>query len=272
MISIHEEDYQIFLGLYTALSRTKSSVRVQYIKILEAQKYFFRNAITPVDLERKAKNLELLDDALHKFYLGSYALEQLWAVQNYLKYSVHKNPNFDSNLTYQQDEITFLLAAIFDQVLYSWRSFLDFYLKYLLFFLTGNYIVTISTGKFRKEITNYINKEPNDKKAELVYDYIRKNVLSKTFDNQTDSWGDLLRDLRDKTAHKKLIKPTIIENKNNQGVMIAWPTIKGLNYSELAQRSFENSAFEMLIKLFPILYEMEWVPGPYKEGMFNQRN
>ena len=270
MVNIREEDYQIFLGLYTALSRTKSSVRVPYIKILEAQKYFFRNATTLIDLENKTKNLELLDDALHKFYLGSYALEQLWAVQNYLKNSAHKNPNFGSNLTYQQDEITFLLAAIFDQVLYSWRSFLDFYLKYLLFFLTGKYIVTISTKKFKTEITNYINQKPKDKKTELVFDYIRKNVLSRTFDNKTDSWGDLLRDLRDKTAHKKLIKPTIVEDKNSQGVVIAWPKINGLNYSELAQHSFENSAFEMLVVLFPILYEMEWVPGPYKEGMFNQ--
>jgi len=270
MPNIHEEDNQIFLGLYTALSRTKSSVRVQYIKILEAQKYFFKNTTTLVDLERQAKTLELLDDALHKFYLGSYALEQLWAVQNYLKNSVYKNPNFDSKLTYQQDEITFLLAAIFDQALYSWRSFLDFYLKYLLFFLTGNYIVTISTKKFKTDITSHINQNPNDKKAELVYDYIRKKVLSKTFDGETDSWGDLLRDLRDKTAHKKLINPTIIENKNNQGIVISWPTIKGLNYSELAQHSFENSAFEMLVELFPILYEMEWVPGLFKEGMFSQ--
>jgi len=79
----------------------------------------------------------------------------------------------------------------------------------------------------------------------------------------------LLRSLRNKTTHNTLIKPTIEEKENTQGLKINWPTIKGVNFANLAQINFENKAFDMIRELFPVLFEIEWKPGPYKPGMFS---
>jgi hypothetical protein len=269
MGTILEDNYNIFLGLYTAFSRTKSSARVVYFKILEAQRQYFLNLGETIEPELHEETMDLLDDAMHKFYLGAYSLEQLWGVHHYLEVADRGLPDlYDSDTTSQHNEMTFLLSALLDQALYSWRSFLDYYLKYLLYFLTGEYIVTMSTKDFRKGITKFIEENQDDKRVREIEGYIRTKVLSQTFGEEDESWGDLLKSLRDKTTHQKLIKPTIIEQPNQQGYTISWPTIGGRNYSELAQWEFENNAFEMLRELFPILYGFDWISGPYIEGMF----
>ncbi|MEA3327611.1 MAG: hypothetical protein U9R53_09975 [Chloroflexota bacterium] len=93
-------------------------------------------------------------------------------------------------------------------------------------------------------------------------------VLEQTFGGSKQRWGDLLRSLRDKTTHQKLIKPTIEKIPNQEGYEISWPMINHQTYPELVQREFENNAFEMLRELFPVLYGFEWKSGPYKIGMY----
>ena len=137
MVNILEDNYSIFSGLYTTLARTRETTQNAYYKVLEAHRQYFIN--TGLDFsDHHEKSKELLDNALHKFYLGAFALEQIWGVHNYLKFTDQGLPNsYDVNMTTRQNEIVFLLSALLDQALYSWRSFLDFYLKYLLFFVTG---------------------------------------------------------------------------------------------------------------------------------------
>lgn len=157
-----------------------------------------------------------------------------------------------------------MLSALLDQVLYTWRSFLDYYLKYLLHFCTGVYIPTMSIKSFTKNILKH--------KTEIsisVYNYLYEYVLCESFGGDKVCWGDLLKSLRDKTTHQKLITPVIVEKENTSGYSITWPTIDGQNYSELAQLNFENNAFEMIRAMFPILYNLEWVTGPFKPGMYN---
>lgn len=269
MENILEGNYNIFLGFYTALARTKSSAQSVYLKVLEAQRQFFINFSSLHFSEEQILTIELLDDALTKFYLGSYTLEQLWGVHNYLEIADHGMPkSYNTNLTDQQNEIVFLLSSLLDQALYSWRSFLDFYLKYLLYVCTGEFIVNMSLKDFRKIIEYKISSSPDDQVTYEIMKYIKSNVLCESFGGEKQQWGDLLKSLRDKTTHQKLIKPSLKIKENKQGYIITWPTIGGKNYSEMAQWHFENNAFEMLRQFHPILYGFKWLPGPYKPGMF----
>lgn len=273
MGNILEDNYSVFLGLYTALARTRSSAQNTYYKVLEAQKQYFKTNSESEFTEDQEKTIELLDEAMHKFYLGAFALEQLWSVCHYLEIADRGMPeSYNSSMTNRQNEIVFLLSALLDQALYSWRSFLDFYLKYLLFFITGEYVPKMSIKDYRKKIAKYIEQNPNDQKAIQIEKYIITKVLCKTLGGDGICWGDFLRSLRDKTTHQKLIKPTIVEKENQQGFVITWPTIGGHNYSELAQWEFENNAFEMIRDLFPILYDLDWVAGLYKAGMYAKKS
>ena len=244
MANMLEDNYSIFLGLYTALARTRSSAQNTYYKVLAAQRQYFINN-TGLDFSKQQEEcIEILEEALHKFYLGAFALEQLWSVHHYLEIADQGLPDFyGTNMTTQQNVIVFLLSALLDQTLYTWRSFLDFYLKYLIFVATGEYVVTMSTHDFRTRIVNHVVKNPNDQRAIQIEKYIKSKVLCQTFGGEDQCWGDLLRSLRDKTTHQKLIKPILVEKKNQKGFSITWPTINGQNYSWGAIKGKTSSFF-----------------------------
>jgi hypothetical protein len=270
---ILEENYYLFLGQYTAVSRIRESAQNLYDKVISGQRYYYFCMYGLDFSEQQNEIFNSLDNAMHKFLYGAMTLEQLWGVTHYLETNTYGLPKtIDIGITRQQNEIEFLLSYLLDQALYTWRSFLDFYLKYLLFFLTGKNVVNISTKSFKDNIDHYLRTHPSENKATEVYSYITAKVLSKTYntENGIECWGDLLRSLRDKTTHNKLIQPTIKEKKNSLGFKITWPTIQGVNYAELAQLEFENNAFEMIRELFPVLYEIEWKQGPYKPGMYQK--
>jgi hypothetical protein len=268
---IQDENYFMFRGQYTAVLRIRESAQNIYHKVVSGQQHYFSKCGLEIS-EQQNEIFKSLDNAMHKFLYGSMLLEQMWAVTHYLEDGTYGLPKtIHEELTLQQNEITFLLTNLLDQALYSWRSFLGFYLKYLLFFVTGKNEINISTRKFKVNFEHYLRNHPTDNKAKRVLSYIETNVLSKTYDeeNGKECWGDLLRSLRDKTTHNKLIQPIIKEKENSHGFMITWPTIQGVNYAELAQLNFENKAFAMVLDLFPILYEIEWKPGKYKPGFYD---
>jgi len=269
MIDILAENYLMFLGLYTALARTRNNAQYTYYKVQAAQRQYFINDTGLIFSDEQKKSIELLDEALTKFYYGAFALEQLWGVSDYLKVADRGLPEFyDTNITTHQNEIVFLLSNLLDQALYTWRSFLDFYLKYLLFFITGEYVITMSIKNYRKISKKYIDRNPDDRKAIQIEEYIKTEVLCQTLGGKKQCWGDRLRSLRDKTAHQQLIMPTLVEKENQQGFLITWPKIGGREFTREVQEEYENGAYEMIRDLFPVLYGFKWIPGPFKPGMY----
>ena len=119
----------------------------------------------------------MLDEALVKFYWGNFALEQLWGVHDYLGNPSQPLPDFyDVQIAGGQEEMIFLFANLLDQALYTWRSYLDFYLKYLLGFLTGKHELKISIKRFQKGIESYINPT-DDQRCQQIYSYVRKRQI-----------------------------------------------------------------------------------------------
>ncbi len=269
MIANENVENLVYSAYQATYSRTSPHNINIYKKIIEAhQQQSFNTYGAKIPQSSKVGG-ELLEEALAKFCLGSFALEQLWCIHHYLEFADHDilvDKNF--NLLDKKSGIVFIFTALLDQVLYTWRSFLDFYLKYLLFTITGHEVVNISLGLFQKSIENHIKEFPNDQKAINIQKYIKSNVLNIYYGGNKQCWGDLLKDLRDKTTHQKLIRPSFTLKKNKLGFQIPYLTIRNHSLSELAQWEFENAAFEMLQNLFPILYGFEWKSGPFKTGMY----
>jgi hypothetical protein len=91
-------------------------------------------------------------------------------------------------------------------------------------------------------------------------------------ENETTSkkWGDILKDYRDKTAHSKLLVLTMKEIVTRTGQAVMEPTTQGQVISFFVQETFGNNAFSMLKDLMPILYDVEWIVGPYILKMYSQ--
>ena len=266
-MKILNDNQIIFDGLYTAVSITENDTKNVYRKVIEAQRHAFKNVgADPLDNE---EILDLLEDAMYKFYTAALALEELWSIHEFLQVADQELPElYDRDITNNFTKIEFLLTALLEQALNSWRSFLDFFLKYLIRLLTGKYIVSMSINDYKSEMKDYLKNNPEDRKAEIIDKYIRNKVLCQTLHGETESWGDILKSLRDKITHQKALRPTLVERKNSHGIEIKWPTVKDKDYPELIQ-DFENGAFDMIKTFFPEIYGLDWIAGPYKIGMFD---
>ena len=129
---------------------------------------------------------------------------------------------------------------------------------------------SISTDRFYKRLAN---AKPDflRARAKCVEEYFNSKVFGK--EKEVDimspkNWGSLLKSLRDKIAHKDRINFSMNSpDRIIHDIHLDFPTLKDLTYDRFCQ-AMENGIFIMVEDLFPILYDLEWQAGPYREGMF----
>lgn len=263
MPDFEHDNIEIYKGLQKTFQRMRWASQDAYLKILHGQEYYFANhpELSPSRIENSR---ELLKAALRKFEYAAMIGEQLHSIREIR--SLRVNPYLQRYYEIPQEgdnEFPFLDELLFDQSLFQWRSFLDFYMKYLVWFSTEKYEVNMNVGEFTKAFS----KVPGDSKSKEIYDFFQKKVFNEK--SQNCNWGNILRSYRDKTAHNKLLSLTMKEVETRTGQTVIEPTTQGQEISFFVQNTFENNAFEMLRNLFPILYHLEWIAGPYRPGIYN---
>ncbi len=100
------------------------------------------------------------------------------------------------------------------------------------------------------------------------------NVLA-IFQAHDDEWVSLLKSLRDRIAHRDMLSANFesqekIVTFTQPSVLFNWPTIKGRTYDRLCQDS-HNGIFLLIVDTLPVLFDIEWKPGPYIPGMFGEK-
>lgn len=254
------------------ISDAQKSMEPVVLKTKAAQGIFLSKH-TSVYSESEVKIIRyFLDAFLYKYQLANYSLEQLWAIRDA---KIESNildiaTNSITSLDLTDDEV-FLASHNFEQFLFQSRSCLDFFMLYLAHLLRTSHEGSISTEKFYKRLSN---AQPDllSNKARQIEEYFKTNVFGNAKDVNIISptnWGSLLKSLRDKIAHKDRINmsknsPDRIMND----ILLDFPTLKDLTYDRFCQ-AMENGMWFMINDLFPIIYDLEWQAGPYREGMFD---
>lgn len=257
-----KDNIEIYKGLQKTFQQMKGGSTNAYLKILCAQEHYFANPpeFSPSRIENSR---ELLKAALRKFEYAAMIGEQLHTMREIR--SLRVNPYLQRYYDIPQEgnnEFPFLDELLFDQSLFQWRSFLDFYMKYIVYFSTNKYVVIMNVGEFNKA---FINVAENSK-SKMIYDFFQKKVFNE--ESQNCNWGNILRSYRDKTAHNKLFSLTMKEVETRTGQTVIEPTTQGKEISFFVQETFGNNAFYMLKDLMPILYDVDWIAGPYKPDMY----
>lgn len=240
-------------------------------KTAEAQEVYLRKN-SGIYTEDEIANIRyFLDALLYKYQLANYSLEQLWVIRDVKVesnlYEILNNSITSLKLT---DNEVFLQSHVLEQFLFQGRSYLDFYMLYLAYFLRTGHTGAISTDKFYKRLRK---AQPDllHKKAVVIENYFGENVFGSekpAIRSQPTNWGELLKSLRDRIAHRDRIK--ISMNSREQimnDILLDMPTLQDLTYERFCQ-AMENGMYEMIRDLFPVLYDLEWQAGPYREGMF----
>lgn len=207
----------------------------------------------------------------YKFYVATLSLEQLWAL-SYIKrgelFSALQN-SLDW-LECSDDELLLSSFAL-EGFLFQGRAFLDFYMIYTCLFLRTGHTGSMSRRKFVKELAK-VQQVPFAEKAQRVKEYFDSKVFGgsngRSFD--LNNWGTLLVSLRDKIAHKDRLRPSFKSEEHLLGeVLFNWPTLQDMTYDRFCQY-MQNGMFSLVTDVSPVLYELEWKPGPYKPDLWQQ--
>ena len=212
-----------------------------------------------------------LKAAMYKFYLAGLSLEQLWAVTDSKRLTVlDAIDNGLNRLDYTADELL-VTSLAFETFLFQGRSFLDFYMIYLCHVLKTGHRGSMSFDQFFKEL-NKVSEEPFNTKVQFIRDYFTTVVFG-IYDQSrfaSNGWGQLLRDLRNKIAHKDVVNPSHQGSETLFGsVIFDWPTIQGMTYDRFCQ-DMENGMFYMLTEIASVIYEVKWKAGPYNPEMWSE--
>jgi hypothetical protein len=241
------------------------------LKVQGMQRVYLNGNTKNYSLEERERIEYFLDATLLKFKFASYSLEQLWAMRD-----AKVNTNLLAILEKSVDSLDlsteeqFLQSFTLEQFLFQGRAFLDFAMIYIALLLKTGHQGSMS----RKTFYRCLDKAQSSDKAILVKSYFDNNVFSENREVEILSptnWGILLKSLRDKIAHRDIIRPSSnSKEKIANQILLEWPTLKDLLYDRFCQ-SMQNGMFWFFQQLTPILYDLEWESGPYREGMWKEK-
>ena len=241
------------------------------VKATKAQEVYLRNNCDIYTQDETEAIRYFLDAFLYKYQVANFSLEQLWVMRdakvegNIL--DIVRNTIVSLDLT--KDEV-FLQSHYLEQFLFQSRSCLDFFMLFLTKILRTKSVLNMSVDKFYSALPT-ANPVVLSKKADRIGDYFKDHVFSDEKNAQfalTPNWGELVRSLRDRIAHRDRIN--IGKNSRDlilNDILLAMPTLQDMTYEKFCQ-TIDNGLYEMIRDLFPILYDLEWIAGPYREGMF----
>ena len=242
------------------------------LKTQSAQNVFLRRNATLYD-GIELKNIRyFLSAFLYKLQLANYSLEQLWSIRDAIveenMFAIIQNTVFFLELS---DDGLFLQSHILEGFLFQSRSSLEFFMLYVAHLLRTGHEGSMSTKTFYKRLEK-AKPEAFMEKAEGIHDYVANHIFGtgKEFDHVSPTnWGTLLTSLRDKIAHKDRINYSMNSpDRIMNDILLDFPTLQGMTYDRFCQ-AMQNGMWFMICDLFPILYDLEWQAGPYREGMFD---
>jgi hypothetical protein len=251
------------------VNREHFSIRPAKIRKME-EIYFVNNPQLYTATEKKLIHTHL-EALLFKFELASLALEQLWSIREAKTASILQaigNSTLSFDIT---NSDMFLYSSLLENFLFQSRAFLDFYMFYIVvLFKQGNSIAYISHERFL-EVMKHSQSTAFAEKAEKVQHYFEKEVFG---EDRSDglvplNWGMLTKGLRDKIAHRDTIRHSFdsIESLFD-GTPIDIPTLRATTYDRFCQH-MQNGMYLLYEMVMPIVYDLEWKSGPYREGLWD---
>jgi hypothetical protein len=203
------------------------------LKFREASKIYCSKNPT----ENEEKILKHTDALLFKFTLAVINLEFLWKISE-LKIDPSKDGNQEDYFEWN-NKASIIDSSFLENTIIQIRAFIDFAQK-LSCVVLGYTKPIDNTKKFYKTLNKIGSK--------------KSSIIEQTFKEVDNSWGELIRSLRDKIVHYDLIK-TGHEFR---------PTLRNKNYEQFAQ-DLTNNMFYLLIELNQKLFEVDWVSGTFEE-------
>ncbi|WP_420388269.1 hypothetical protein [Roseivirga sp.] len=189
------------------------------------------------DSQQTIKILKHTDALLYKFTLATINLEFLWKISEFKKEALIKD---DQQVGYEWNNSKSIIDSIFfESTIIQIRAFIDFAQK----------LSCVRIGYYKPiNGTNHFYKILKSSESYLA------SQIEKVFKEVDESWGQVIRSLRDKVLHYDLIKTSHSFR----------PSIQEKNYEEFAQ-GLTNEMFEFLMTLSEVIFGIEWISGTFDQ-------
>jgi len=232
--------------------------------------YLRKNA----NLYTKSEEKELryyLDVVLYKFLLVDLSLEQLWALSMAKRSELLQALENSLDRLDCSDDEQLLMSFALECALFESSAFLDVFMLYTCLLLKASPIVYMTKSKFYRSLKG-IKAAPFAEKAAGVKTYFDTKVFGdpkQPAGFADPNWGDLVISLRDKIAHRDRLRPSFDgDERLLDKVLLDWPTLRGLTYERFIQSVQSGMWLLAGQDLAPVLYDLEWKPGPYKPHLW----
>ena len=261
---------EIVSGLKILLNDSRRDADIPLEKLFAMQDIFLEKNSNLYSDEKLSDVKYYLRALSYKFHLANLSLSQLWALSDTKKYELFDAlQNSLDNIEYSDDELL-LISFVFENFLFQAQSYVDFYMLYATIFLQSDHQGSISEKKFFKSVDGIIEGSFVDK-AKLVSHYFSTRVFgSSNWDGlNPNNWGTLLKSLRDRIAHRDIIRPSFNSKETIAGnLLFDWPTLQNITYDRFCQY-MQNGMFALMQDISPILYDLEWKSGVYTPGLWH---
>ena len=248
-------------GLLRLVEKNRHTVdeNVRRLKAMH-QTYFQENAHFYDESETRWIN-HYLDSVIYKYYLVMISVEQLQAIRhNKRSESIVTAPENNLDRLDCSDNEQLLVSFALENFLFESRAFLDLYMILVCLLLrTGFAKGYMNRERFFDEFDK-VQQPPFFQKAEWVTDYIKSNVFGKhdvkSFVRK--DWGELIKSLRDKIAHRDIIQPSFDSDETLiKGVLLNWPTLQGMTYQAICEM-IRNGMFSLFVDVSAFPYDLKY--------------
>lgn len=257
---MHEKD--VADGMITLLHATRRFADSFPAKLEAMQEVYLSTSIYDYDDTDRKLLRYFLKAFSFKFYLANLHLEQLWS----LAHGAGINPqvreilenSFDNQ--YLNDDSLLLTGFAFETLAVQSIAAFDLIALYFsCYFLVGP-IQNLSEHKLKKALSNI--KDPDiQEKAFATRSYYSKP--------REKNRRDLLRRVRNSLVHRDKMYPYFTKEISllEQVVTLSPEWIIKEKVSEFSQQ-VQNDLFFLATNLLPNLYDLDWIPGPYRPGLW----
>lgn len=258
LLSAFSEEHKMYVGITATVKVVLNRTNHAYNKSFQAQQLYFNSIGIPTDNEYTQRCAELITNALVKYQYGVMMTEQLQAIKiiSAIKAISRNKGEEDLDTLAGNEEIkieNLTNIILFENALFQWRSFLDFYMKYLIYFLCKEEVDRIKVKIFYQKLSTV-----NTNKSRKIIEYFAKKIFNKS----NSAWGSELDALRNIVTLEDILKPEMSLVDSIGRVKRLRQTIGNKELVEFVQ-DVENACFWMLTELCPILYERKWYTGPF---------
>lgn len=258
---MHEKD--VADGLISLLHATRRFADSFPAKLEAMQDFYLRASVSDYDETDREMLRYYLRAFSFKFYLATLHLEQLWS----LAHGAGINPpvrvilenSFDRHDL--NNDSLLLTGFVFETLAVQAIAAFDFIAQYFSCYFHIGPIQNLSEHKLKEELDKISDPDMHEKALATSGYYSKPRERDRR---------DLLRRVRHSLVHRDKIYPSFTEKLSLLEQVVA-PSPEWVVEEQISEFSQEvqNDLFFLATNLLPNLYDLDWIPGPYRLGLWD---